>query len=256
VRSLSRVLVLCYHAISAEWSAALSVTPVAMRRQLEMLLSRGWTATTFTDAVARPVARRTLAVTFDDAFDSVRSLGAPLLAELGIPGTVFVPTDWPGRRMSWPGIDQWAATPHAAELQAMTWGDLRALTASGWEIGSHTCSHPRLSGLEEAEMHRELVASRAVCERELGAPCRSLAYPFGDSDARVRAAAAAAGYEAAAGLGAKAPGGDRYEWPRVGVWHGEPDWRFQLKVSPLTSHPRVWRAMRALRPGHAAPPTR
>ena len=168
----SRVLVLCYHAVSDEWPAALSVTSAALRGQLERLLRKGWTPSTFTDAVARASGDRTLAVTFDDAFASVGSLAAPILADLGVPATVFVPTDWPGARMRWPGIDHWAATPHAHELQAMTWDELRALAADGWEIASHTCSHPRLSGLDDDAIHRELTTSRAVCEREIGRPCR------------------------------------------------------------------------------------
>ena len=184
-----------------------------------------------------PPAPKTLSVTFDDAFDSVRTRAAPILRELGIPATVFVPTDWPGReRMHWPGIDQWTTTRFAPELDPMSWDDLRTLAAAGWEIGAHTCSHPHLPQLGTDAIARELAESRAVCERELGRPCRSVAYPFGEADDRARAAAADAGYEAAAGLSAAAfVARDRFDWPRVGVWHGEPDWRFRLKVSPVTT---------------------
>jgi peptidoglycan/xylan/chitin deacetylase (PgdA/CDA1 family) len=239
------VLVLCYHAVSEDWDAALSVTPDDLRRQLTGLASRGWSGATFTDAVLHPPAPKTLAVTFDDAFDSVRTFGAPILAELGLPATVFVPTDWPGReRMRWDGIDQWAASRFAPELQPMTWDDLRGLASAGWEIGAHTCSHPRLPRLDPPALRRELSESRDACERELGRPCRSLAYPYGASDERVRAAAAAAGYEVAAGLSAAAHVlRDRYEWPRVGVWHGEPAWRFRLKTSRVTLELRASRAV-------------
>jgi peptidoglycan/xylan/chitin deacetylase (PgdA/CDA1 family) len=235
----SRVLVLCYHAVSEDWGAALSVPPGVLRRQLATLIANGWEAATFSEAVLDPPARKTFAVTFDDGFRSVGSLAAPLLRGLDVPATVFVPTDWPGRSMRWPGIDHWADTPSAHELEALTWDELRALQAAGWEIAAHTCSHPHLTSLDEAGIHRELVESRAVCERELGVACRSVAYPFGDCDDRVRAAAAAAGYEAAAGLSSEAFGrNDRFEWPRVGVWHGEPYWRFRLKAAPVTSRVR------------------
>ncbi len=237
-----RVLVVCYHAVSTTWPAALSITPAALRRQLEGLLARGWTPATFGDAMTRPRHGKTLAVTFDDAYDSVRLQAAPLLAQLGIPATLFVPTDWPGERMRWPGIDHWATTPHAHELQSMTWNDIRALAGAGWEIGSHTCSHPHLSQLDEDAIRRELAESRATCERELEQPCRTIAYPYGDADGRVRSAAAAAGYQAAAGLRAPALRPDRFEWPRVGMWHGEPDWRVRVK----TSQPELWPRLRAL----------
>jgi peptidoglycan/xylan/chitin deacetylase (PgdA/CDA1 family) len=243
-----RVVVLCYHALSDEWDAALSVTPGAFRRQLTSFVSRGWVGAAFTEAVLDPPAPKTLAVTFDDAFDSVRTRAAPILAELGVPATVFVPTDWPGRdRMRWPGIEQWSTTRFAAELAPMSWDDLRALAASGWEIGAHTCSHPHLPQLDTDAIRRELTESRAACEREMGRPCRSVAYPFGDTDDRVRSAAADAGYDVAAGLSSAAwPARDRFDWPRVGVWHGEPDWRFRLKVAPATARLRGSRAVAAL----------
>ena len=174
-----RVMVLCFHAVSPDWDAVLSVTPSAFRRRLSLLVSQGWVGATFTDAVLDPPAPKTLAVTFDDAFDSVRVRAAPVLAELGLPGTVFVPTDWPGReRMRWPGIDQWIATPFEHELAPMSWDDLRALAAAGWEIGAHTCSHPHLPQVDAERLGAELTESRSACERELGRRCRSLRLPL------------------------------------------------------------------------------
>jgi peptidoglycan/xylan/chitin deacetylase (PgdA/CDA1 family) len=121
----------------------------------------------------------------------------------------------------------------------MSWDEIRALADAGWEIGGHTCSHPRLTTVDDATLEPELMGARSACERELARPCRSIAYPFGDCDARVRDAAAAAGYEAAAGL-SSAAFVDRtvLEWPRVGVWHGESDRRFRLKTSSLADRVR------------------
>jgi peptidoglycan/xylan/chitin deacetylase (PgdA/CDA1 family) len=234
-----RVLVLCYHAVSERWPAALSVTPDALRRQLTGLLSHGWRGATFTEAVLAPASPRTLAVTFDDGFESVGTWAAPVLAELGLPATVFVATDCVGRAMRWPELARWDATEHAHELSSMSWGRLRRLAAAGWEIGAHSCSHRHLTRLPDAALMEELQRSRAICEEQIGGICRSFAYPFGEADDRVRAAVEAAGYQVAAGLSARAfRVRDRLEWPRVGVWHEEPDWRFWLKVSQLTSELR------------------
>ena len=236
---MPQVLSLCYHAVNDRWDAPSSVTPSDLRRQLSRLVSRGWVGATFTDAVLHPAHRRTLVVTFDDGFDSVRTLAAPVLAELGLPGTVFVATDWPGRSLGWPEVARWPKPARVDDLQAMSWESLRALATSGWEIGAHTCSHPHLSQLDSEAILSELKRSRAVCEQQLGVVCHSVAYPFGDADERVRAAAVAAGYQAAAGLSSAAfVSRDRFNWPRVGVWHGEPDWRFELKVLPVTSYLR------------------
>jgi peptidoglycan/xylan/chitin deacetylase (PgdA/CDA1 family) len=237
---MPQTLVLCYHAVSDRWDAPFSVTQDDLRRQLSRLLSRGWVGTTFANAM-QPRYPRTLAVTFDDAFGSVSTLAAPVLAELGLPATVFVPTDWVDRSVGWQEVAHWADTEYADELRAMSWDALRDLAGSGWEIGAHSCSHARLSQLDSEMILAELQRSRTACEQRVGVKCRSFAYPFGDADERVRTAAAAAGYEAAAGLSAAAfVARDRFDWPRVGIWHNEPDWRFDLKVSPLTSYLRRW----------------
>jgi len=64
-------------------------------------------------------------------------------------------------------------------------------------IGAHTVSHPDLRYANDAELEYELVEGRAQLERWLGHPVTCLAYPFGDTDFRVRRATAAAGYRRA-----------------------------------------------------------
>ena len=48
---MGELIVLCYHAVSPDWDADLSVTPETLDRQIGYLVHRGWRATTFTDAV-------------------------------------------------------------------------------------------------------------------------------------------------------------------------------------------------------------
>lgn len=146
---MSDVLVLAYHAVSPTWKAALSVTPETLEAQLTRLVNRGWHGATFTEAVLRPPYQRTLAVTFDDAFKSVLVWAQPILARLGLRATVFVPTAFMSRRqpLLWPGIDDWLDTEFASELEGMCWEDLPTLVLQGWEIGSHTCTHPKLTRL-------------------------------------------------------------------------------------------------------------
>lgn len=234
---MSDLLVLCYHAVHPDWPATLSVRPDAFERQVTHLVERGYRGATFTDALRGTRGRRTLVVTFDDGFRSVVERAKPILDRYDLPGTLYVPTDWPGRTdpMTWPGIEQWLGTPHEPQLQSLDWDALRELTAAGWEIGSHTCSHPHLTRVtEDAELDRELVASRAVLERELDRPCSSLAYPYGDVDARVEAAAKRAGYAAACTLPpAKDPLPPPHplQWPRMPIHRLDTRVRFGLKTS-------------------------
>jgi peptidoglycan/xylan/chitin deacetylase (PgdA/CDA1 family) len=232
------VLCLCYHAVSPDWPAPLAVTPAALERQLSWLVRRGWVGATFTQAILDPPAPRTLAVTFDDAFASVIVHGLPILSDLGLPATVFAPTAFMSvrQRLEWDGIAHWK---DAHELTSMDWNDLGALADRGWEIGSHTRTHPRLTALDDRALAEELEASRSACEAALGAPCRSLAYPYGDTDARVARAARAAGYLAGACLSRNLRAAGPHLAPRVGVYGADVPLRFTLKVNPATRRVRA-----------------
>jgi peptidoglycan/xylan/chitin deacetylase (PgdA/CDA1 family) len=145
------VLVLCYHAVSPTWNATFSVPPETLEHQLSHLVRAGWRGATFSDAVLDPLSPKTLAVTFDDGFASVFDVAEPILTRLGLRGTVFAPTAFMGERqhLNWQGIEAWRGTPHADELRCMTWDELGQLADRGWEIGSHTCSHPHLTTLSD-----------------------------------------------------------------------------------------------------------
>lgn len=64
-------------------------------------------------------------------------------------------------------------------------------------IGAHTHSHPDLRFCTNAELHEELVVARTRLEEWLGHRVDTLAYPFGDTDRRVRRVARSAGYRRA-----------------------------------------------------------
>jgi peptidoglycan/xylan/chitin deacetylase (PgdA/CDA1 family) len=240
-------LALCYHAISESWTAGLVVSPSMLERQLSGLLNLGYVGVTFRQAISEPPARKTLAVTFDDAYRSVIERAWPILRKLEIPATVFVPTKFIGteRPMSWPGISHWADGSHAAELIPMSWDEVGRLAEDGWEIGSHTRTHPRLSELDPATLLEELEGSRAECESRLGLPCTSLAYPYGEYSPAVVEAASRAGYAAAGTLARQVQRPEPLAWPRVGIYHGDGERRFRVKVSPTMRRVRASRAWRA-----------
>jgi peptidoglycan/xylan/chitin deacetylase (PgdA/CDA1 family) len=232
---VSDTLVLCYHAVSTDWPADLSVTPANLEVQVRTLLERDYRATTFYQAVMGSLQQRTFAVTFDDAYRSVIELAFPLLSQLGIPATVFVPTSFAGasEAMSWPGIDRWRGGPYEDELRCMSWEELGQLDEAGWEIGSHTHTHPHLPALEDEALSLELEESHQICSERLGEHCRSLAYPFGACDDRVIAAARRAGYAAAGTLPARMHKPSPLSWPRIGIYHGDTGLSFRAKVSPM-----------------------
>ncbi len=226
-------LVLCYHGLSSNWPSSLAVTPENFRKQIELVLHRGYRGATFSEVVPTPQYEKTVAITFDDSYRSVFEHALPILAEHGLPATVFVPTGHVGADgpMTWRGIEEWLDGPHASELVPMSWDELRTLSNAGWEIGSHTVTHPRLTRLAESSLFEELEESRKHCEVNLGRDCLSLAYPYGDFDDRVISAARSAGYLTAATLPRRFEGKNPLAWSRVGIYRTDGPLMYRLKIS-------------------------
>jgi peptidoglycan/xylan/chitin deacetylase (PgdA/CDA1 family) len=189
-------LVLCYHAVSPAWEHRLCIDPNLLLRQVRVL-SRFWK----------------VHATFDDAFRSAATV-FPALERLGVTLEIFVCSKYAraGAPLSIPEL----AGDDPSELATMSWDELREHAARGVQIGSHGVSHEHLTRLSDAELSRELEDSKVEIEAELGRPCRELAYPYGEHDERVRAAARAARYDCAYGL--RGQKGNAYGLARVDLY--------------------------------------
>lgn len=232
------VLILGYHGLSESWPSPSAIPVKRLEGQLRYLLERGYRGTTFSEAVLTPPRGKTVAVTFDDAYRSIAEQALPLLSSLGLPATLFVPTLWVGRSapMGWRGIDRYIGGSHETELLPMSWAEISSLADAGWEIGSHTRSHPDLRTIADRSLADELAGSRADCEQRLGRPCVSVAYPYGSADPRVIRAARRAGYRVGAALPVRVRRRRTLAWPRIGVYAGDSDSRFRAKTSPVRRH--------------------
>ena len=244
---MNDLLILCYHAVSPGWAMPYSVEPQRLRAQVQRLLRAGYEPATLSTAIAATDGPRRLVVTFDDALVSVRDHALPVLDALAVPATVFACTDWVGRDEPMRiGYDRRRQGTYERELHSLGWEDLAALRDQGWEIGSHTCTHPRLAGLRDDALADELSRSRRAIMQRLG-DCRALAYPHGDCNDRVVAAARDAGYELACTAHAGTGAADRLRIPRAVVLRDDSPVRMAIKTSPaarrLRASQAVWRAL-------------
>jgi peptidoglycan/xylan/chitin deacetylase (PgdA/CDA1 family) len=235
-----RPLLLAYHAVGS-WSPTLAIAEPALRAQLSLLRRRGYVGLTAAAAERRRqegmLPARAVVVTFDDAFRSVLR-AQPILEELGFPATVFAVTGFvdSGEPLRWPGLEQ--------SEESLGWSELELLREAGWEVGSHTATHPLLPDLDDAELERELVHSRATIEKRLGS-CETLAYPYGRADERTAAAAARAGYLAAFTLGRAHRVDEPLRRPRVGLRGVDRGARLRLRLSSGAALARRSRAVAA-----------
>ena len=222
-------IVLCYHATASGWDHHISVSPDAVDRQIRLLLARRYRPVGAADLLAG--RGRIFHVTFDDAFRSVLD-ALVVLEHHGVRGTVFACAALADGGRPFPIVTRPGDRSVAeADLRTLTWDELRGVVERGHEVGSHTVSHPHLTRISDRELARELGESRQRLESELARRCRFLAYPYGDQDGRVRAAAREAGYEAAFALPGTSRPYDPFGIPRLGIWRKDGLLRFLLKTS-------------------------
>jgi len=249
-----RPLVIAYHSVSSTWSSTLAVSEHQLREQLRYLKGRGYQGFTFTGAEnARrddTLPERSVVVTFDDGYASTM-LAAPIMEEFDYPGTVFVVTDFveSGATLAWAGITDWQRPETIDELRPLSWNDAALLVERGWEIGSHTATHPLLTRVDDRRLQDELVRSRAVIRDRLGS-CTSLAYPYGQADDRVADATRAAGYEVACMLTFAHIADEPMRRPRVGLGTRDHGVRLTVQVSALGQAARRSRIARLARAMH------
>jgi peptidoglycan/xylan/chitin deacetylase (PgdA/CDA1 family) len=144
---------------------------------------------------------KVLVMTFDDAQEDVHRFAFPILKELGFSATIFVVTDYVGK-VKWfdPDTYVWSDDqphPKALNYRFMDWDQVGAMQSHGFEVGAHTCTHPRLTDLSLARVQEEIEASKLALENVLGKSVVTFCYPFGRFDHDVRGAVVAAGYDSA-----------------------------------------------------------
>ena len=114
-----------------------------------------------------------LALTFDDGFVNHLTEVAPLLEKYQMPGAFSVITD----------------VVDAPPPTRMNWNEVRKLHTRGFEIFSHSSSHPnlpRLARAHEAEKVRyEITNSYARIAAEVGAPPKVFCLPFNATNSAV-----------------------------------------------------------------------
>lgn len=181
-----RSRILCYHSVGTpEWGVN-DVSPARFRRHIELALESGYRFVP-ADVIARTGGGpNALAITFDDGLKSVATNAAPILAEYGVPWTVFVVSDWSEGRHAF------------GDNLILTWDDVIQIASDGASIGSHSVTHPNFAGLDAPAMCGELYESRRLIKARTGLDPTAFAIPFGQSNnwpSAAATAAAEAGYE-------------------------------------------------------------
>jgi peptidoglycan/xylan/chitin deacetylase (PgdA/CDA1 family) len=218
------VPVLCWHQIRAATARdsaadrAYIVSPRTLAAQLAALDRAGYHAVSGPALIAhvalgKPLPRKPVLLTFDDASAGQYTRALPLLRRHHFVATFFPMTvvlDKPG----------W-----------LTSGQVRRLARAGMTIGAHTYDHHAVPDYAGEDWDTQLVAPAAKLARIVGHPVRLFAYPFGLWDREAFAHLDRSGYVAAFQLADKL---DR----------GNPLWTLRRIIVPELSGKDLLRQMR------------
>jgi peptidoglycan/xylan/chitin deacetylase (PgdA/CDA1 family) len=145
------------------------------RDQLTWLAQQGFRGLSVDEALSRRDPKAVV-ITFDDGSETDLLSAAPALAKLGFSATFYVTTGFLHR----PGY--------------LSKQQLRELAASGFDIGSHSISHPYLSDLSRDELRREILQSKDELEQILGKPVVHFSCPGGRWSREAASIARSGGY--------------------------------------------------------------
>jgi peptidoglycan/xylan/chitin deacetylase (PgdA/CDA1 family) len=173
-------------------------------------------------------------LTFDDGYEDFLGAALPTLEKLGFSATVFVVAGMLGKENTW----EHRGGPRP-KLMLLGADGVREVLERGMEIGSHSVTHPRLSGLDSETLIREVGDSRQMLSEIVNAPVEGFSYPYGAVDDPAVRAARKAGYAYAVATKKQVECG-LHDWPRTYIGEKDSPLRLgvKLRVSPILTR---WR---------------
>ena len=187
-----------------------------------------------------PLPRKSIVLTFDDAYRNVYQVAWPLMRERAMTGTLFVVADHVG------GSNEWDQAKGMPRLELMDVAELKSMADAGWEIGSHGCEHLELAKVDENQQRDEIFRSKSQLESLLGIAPEFYAYPHGSYTEPVKELLRDAGYRGACSMFSKAGSvtADRFCLRRIMPHRGDSALSFRLKLSPIYLRYVAWRDSR------------
>lgn len=214
--SACQELALLYHSVEdnncQHYYKKLNVRPVLFEKQAA-LLSR--------------LERKDLILTFDDGFSNFFDKALPVILKYRFKAILFVTVGFIEGEIGF--FDE------KVKIKPLSWEQVKELSDSGIEIGSHAWTHRNLLRLNIQEAHREIAESKKKIEDVIGKKVRCLSYPYGGRNAfdnNIKKIARECGYERAYTniMGFNNKESDCYELHRIRIYGGDNLFRFRLKV--------------------------
>ncbi len=175
--------ILMYHHITEytnDGNPSIYVSPQHFEEQLQWLSDHGF-QTVGLDSFRHPTPTtgKPFVLTFDDGYQDAYTQAFPVLKKYGFQATFYIVTN----DMDKSGF--------------LSENEMLEMKAAGMNFGSHSLSHPDLTGVFQRQAEEEIYGSKKALERELGTPVTDFCYPGGTNDRNIENIIANSGYETA-----------------------------------------------------------
>jgi peptidoglycan/xylan/chitin deacetylase (PgdA/CDA1 family) len=190
--------ILVYHqVVNGEPQEVHAVSSTRFAEQMRWLSDHGYRTLRLDagspDRKTEPEARskKAIAITFDDGYQDNHANALPVLETLGLTAVFFLVAERVGATNDWDRGGGSSGGP------LMGWAEISGLVQAGHQLGSHTCTHPILTDLDQAGAEREIRRSREIIEAETQTQVHVLSYPYSRYNPAHQRIAAASGYRLA-----------------------------------------------------------
>jgi peptidoglycan/xylan/chitin deacetylase (PgdA/CDA1 family) len=170
-------VILQYHHVSATTPQSTSISPSQFEVHLQYLKDKNFTVVPLSALInaikkQQPLKDRTVAITFDDAYQDNVTFAKPLLNKFGYPYTIFVNPSIINR----------------GTKKYLSWQQLKALADEGVIIANHGYAHDSMARVPDDLSQDQwlkhygqlLLDSEKLIEQKTGHSWRYFAYPYGE----------------------------------------------------------------------------
>jgi len=215
------VPILMYHHIAVNSDERVdTVTPENFAAQMAYLYQHHYHVLTIDEYISaliekRPLPRKTVVLTFDDAYDDNYFNAFPILKQYDFAWTLFIPSDF---------ID----TPGYLSLD-----QIKEMMHHGMTVGSHSRRHVYLLDITDLEsLDDEIAQSKRILEEALAASVNFFSYPIGGFNDAIIGDLQKAGYTGAVTTNrGNFRNKNRWALTRIKVKDKDAGLRFRAKLS-------------------------